>query len=1118
MENDLQGTVLTIAGQAHPTAARELLHALTYAYGSGLPADDLWPAIATAISPTGTQYTRNDAYALLLKLGRHVVVGAEGDQAVYRVAHQRLADHLRPPLRGGRSGRDLSGPEALAIAATVAGLYEQLLDEGQAPEQHAYLWRHAWRHLADAGSPGIELLRRFVARDRGAFLPDLAAAIDLVTSLTLLYASAKEAVTLAEELVSLRRQLDDPSELVSALFDLALVRGIDGDGDGAGTAVSEAVRLTREVARGAHDDRIAGLTLATGFSMQAMSHLRQGNADGAWYLAIESAGLLEAKIGEDPELADALAGACGVAARAAMIRGDVQQADTYSARALAALDERLDDQRTDEVVLLETLQIRALVELVQVIQVIQGVTPAGDHDLPVPAAAARMVVLFREVGPTGTFSDIYFAEGLRVLAYTSWLRAQTGGADDDLPDPAGLIDEAVTLASEIADRSATAAIALATNLVTRAKIVPDPAQALADLEEAERRLRPVAASSTLAAEQLGDAIRMAVTALSKDDSADLSSLIERQYEAVDLLTASDNPVFRAERAQALSVLVQLLNRAGNTDEANAALEAAVEAQRVLFDSAPSLPNAIGLAAMLSDLAGVIGMFRPVEAINFATEALEILQTLDVAEPVNALVRGLCEANNSGLYLNLGQKDEAQQSAERAIQLLADQPDSPIVRSALAMALGNLVIIHIAAEQNQAALELARRAVSLLEHSGPTTPKWLLPLVRVNMGRALRALGFEAEAAEVVSSSIAELRTQLTADEATVVRLASGLNAAGPATWDTVLADLASSPEIAIQLALHRSRPPEELDLTIGTILDALRISGNDPEFTRSVHEIARSERSVDAGSFDALWMKRTGAVPDWLSIDVSLSTLLVAWWNADAPHRARDYLLANPPLLDPATDVLIKEIRAATGAEEKADLYLHIRADAAAYGVESAYAPVLAQALIDKWLGAADTEAFLTEHRDELLAPEVARALAQPQDADDEVAEILLAVLVLAQRGEQAVAFRILEDPASGIILLQPAWRSADAERLSALATLCRQGELPGEPDRRLATVALAIGQAITERPEGAVQLARSALSYASDDEERNRLLGAISDALAHQPARQNEVIQLLRALRSEAN
>ena len=68
MENDLQGTVLTIAGQAHPTAARELLHALTYAYGSGLPADDLWPAIATAISPTGTQYTRNDAYALLLKL------------------------------------------------------------------------------------------------------------------------------------------------------------------------------------------------------------------------------------------------------------------------------------------------------------------------------------------------------------------------------------------------------------------------------------------------------------------------------------------------------------------------------------------------------------------------------------------------------------------------------------------------------------------------------------------------------------------------------------------------------------------------------------------------------------------------------------------------------------------------------------------------------------------------------------------------------------------------------------------------------------------------------------------------------------------------------------------
>ena len=258
-------------------------------------------------------------------------------------------------------------------------------------------------------------------------------------------------------------------------------------------------------------------------------------------------------------------------------------------------------------------------------------------------------------------------------------------------------------------------------------------------------------------------------------------------------------------------------------------------------------------------------------------------------------------------------------------------------------------------------------------------------------------------------------------------------------------------------------------------------------------------------------------MPDWLPIDPSLSTLVVAWWNADTPHRAREYLLANPPLLDQATDILIEEIRVATGDQEKADLHLQIRADAAAHGVESAYAPLIAQALVDEWMDAADSEIFLTEHRDELLAPEVASSLTQRWDSGDEDAGVVLAILVLTQRGEQAVGFQILDDPASGVALLQPAWRSADAERLSALATLCRRGEPSGEPHQRLATVALAIGRALTGKHADAVQLATSALSAVAGEDERSQLIGAISDALAHQPARQDQLIELLRVLRPEA-
>jgi hypothetical protein len=42
-----------------PQAARELLSALAWGYGAGLP-DDVWPIIATALSPTPIRYSRDD--------------------------------------------------------------------------------------------------------------------------------------------------------------------------------------------------------------------------------------------------------------------------------------------------------------------------------------------------------------------------------------------------------------------------------------------------------------------------------------------------------------------------------------------------------------------------------------------------------------------------------------------------------------------------------------------------------------------------------------------------------------------------------------------------------------------------------------------------------------------------------------------------------------------------------------------------------------------------------------------------------------------------------------------------------------------------------------------------
>jgi hypothetical protein len=44
----LRGRPLRHEDIALPGAARELLTALSYPYGGGFPADDVWPAVATA--------------------------------------------------------------------------------------------------------------------------------------------------------------------------------------------------------------------------------------------------------------------------------------------------------------------------------------------------------------------------------------------------------------------------------------------------------------------------------------------------------------------------------------------------------------------------------------------------------------------------------------------------------------------------------------------------------------------------------------------------------------------------------------------------------------------------------------------------------------------------------------------------------------------------------------------------------------------------------------------------------------------------------------------------------------------------------------------------------------
>jgi hypothetical protein len=141
---------------ALPHAGMELLTALAYAYGRGFP-DDVWAVAATALSPTGISYTRDDVLWALREHGRYITASGESGQAVYRMAHQRLVDLYQQRDGIGRWATVREGV-ALRLTEAFAELYRTFLDNGHKPEAHPYLWSYLWRHASDAGPAGIAFL------------------------------------------------------------------------------------------------------------------------------------------------------------------------------------------------------------------------------------------------------------------------------------------------------------------------------------------------------------------------------------------------------------------------------------------------------------------------------------------------------------------------------------------------------------------------------------------------------------------------------------------------------------------------------------------------------------------------------------------------------------------------------------------------------------------------------------------------------------------------------------------------------------------------------------------------------------------------------------------------
>ncbi|MEV7442945.1 WD40 repeat domain-containing protein, partial [Streptomyces sp. NPDC091204] len=77
----------------HAQRATDLLRPLAYAQGQGLPWEDIWAPLATAIS--GHPYSDDDLLWLRHAAGSYVVEATENGRSAYRLYHEAMAEYLR---------------------------------------------------------------------------------------------------------------------------------------------------------------------------------------------------------------------------------------------------------------------------------------------------------------------------------------------------------------------------------------------------------------------------------------------------------------------------------------------------------------------------------------------------------------------------------------------------------------------------------------------------------------------------------------------------------------------------------------------------------------------------------------------------------------------------------------------------------------------------------------------------------------------------------------------------------------------------------------------------------------------------------------------------------------
>ncbi|MFD7029537.1 hypothetical protein ACFWAR_16010, partial [Streptomyces sp. NPDC059917] len=201
------GTALRRDGHDLPHAADDLLAALAWAAGKGMPAHGVWQTAARAVSRHDTAYGPADIDWLLAHYGRYIVEDSDGHQAVYRLYHRELITHLR---KASSTPAGDSGPPALSILRSFVDLTLEQTAGGTLPDlANPYLQRHLPDHALAAGGPGVTALRQLAEANPDAYLPDLAMSLSYLALRLAEVGRRNEALPPAQEAATIYRTLTE---------------------------------------------------------------------------------------------------------------------------------------------------------------------------------------------------------------------------------------------------------------------------------------------------------------------------------------------------------------------------------------------------------------------------------------------------------------------------------------------------------------------------------------------------------------------------------------------------------------------------------------------------------------------------------------------------------------------------------------------------------------------------------------------------------------------------------------------------------------------------------------------------------------------------------------------